>query len=70
MEQLIAYDWPGNIRELQNVIERAMILSSGSTLVLNDTLVPGERPKSQDGQHCRDARARQAAGRKPAADAA
>ena len=23
------YDWPGNIRELQNVIERAVILSSG-----------------------------------------
>jgi DNA-binding NtrC family response regulator len=27
MELLIAYDWPGNIRELQNVIERALILS-------------------------------------------
>ncbi len=25
MEQLIAYDWPGNIRELRNVLERAML---------------------------------------------
>ena len=24
-----SYDWPGNIRELQNVIERSVILSSG-----------------------------------------
>jgi transcriptional regulator with GAF, ATPase, and Fis domain len=29
MESLRQYDWPGNIRELQNVVERAMILSSG-----------------------------------------
>lgn len=29
-EQLMAHDWPGNIRELRNVIERAVILSSGS----------------------------------------
>ena len=27
MKRLIAYDWPGNIRELKNVVERAMILS-------------------------------------------
>jgi formate hydrogenlyase transcriptional activator len=27
MERLTAYDWPGNIRELQNVIERAVILA-------------------------------------------
>ncbi len=26
VELLIAYDWPGNIRELHNVIERAVIL--------------------------------------------
>lgn len=29
---LLAYNWPGNIRELKNVIERAMILSSGEKL--------------------------------------
>jgi len=32
MEALCRYHWPGNIRELQNVIERAVILSTGSTL--------------------------------------
>lgn len=32
LEQLLAYDWPGNIRELKNVIERALILCQGETL--------------------------------------
>jgi formate hydrogenlyase transcriptional activator len=32
METLVRYPWPGNIRELQNVIERAVILSPGSSL--------------------------------------
>jgi formate hydrogenlyase transcriptional activator len=34
MEALVRWQWPGNIRELQNVIERAVILSPGATLVL------------------------------------
>jgi formate hydrogenlyase transcriptional activator len=32
MEALLRYDWPGNIRELQNFIERAVILSSDTIL--------------------------------------
>ena len=32
MEALTVYDWPGNIRELQNLIERAVILSTRPTL--------------------------------------
>jgi transcriptional regulator with GAF, ATPase, and Fis domain len=32
MAALLAYSWPGNIRELRNVIERAMILTRSSTL--------------------------------------
>jgi formate hydrogenlyase transcriptional activator len=32
MQALAQYDWPGNIRELQNLIERAVILSPGPTL--------------------------------------
>ncbi len=31
-EQLTVYDWPGNIRELQNVVERAVILAQGGPL--------------------------------------
>ena len=32
MEVLQCYDWPGNIRELQNVIQRAVIMTTGSVL--------------------------------------
>jgi PAS domain S-box-containing protein len=40
MEILSRYDWPGNIRELQNVIERAVVLSRGSVLRLGRDLLP------------------------------
>jgi formate hydrogenlyase transcriptional activator len=35
MEALIRYRWPGNIRELENIIERAVILSAGPVLRLS-----------------------------------
>ncbi len=35
MDALVRYPWPGNIRELRNMVERAMILSNGSTLVVD-----------------------------------
>ncbi|WP_319381183.1 sigma 54-interacting transcriptional regulator [Thiomicrorhabdus sp.] len=35
IQKLSAYNWPGNIRELINVIERAVILSNGNRLELN-----------------------------------
>jgi len=35
LEKLKAYSWPGNIRDLQNAIERATILSSGDTLTVD-----------------------------------
>ena len=34
VEVLKLHDWPGNIRELQNLIERAMLFSPGSVLRL------------------------------------
>ncbi len=35
MEKLVAYDWPGNIRELANVIERAVVLGDGPELTVH-----------------------------------
>jgi formate hydrogenlyase transcriptional activator len=48
MERLERYTWPGNIRELQNVIERAAVLAKGSVLEIDDRLaVPMEaRPSA------------------------
>jgi formate hydrogenlyase transcriptional activator len=40
MENLVNYPWPGNIRELQNVIERAVVLSAEPTLRLDRDLMP------------------------------
>jgi formate hydrogenlyase transcriptional activator len=37
-QKLLSYSWPGNIRELQNVIERALILSTGPVLELESDL--------------------------------
>lgn len=36
LEALCAYDWPGNIRELSNAIERAMLFCDGETIELAD----------------------------------
>ena len=35
---MVAYDWPGNIRELENIIERSAILCSGTTLTVQESL--------------------------------
>jgi len=41
MQALTRYDWPGNIRELQNLVERAVILSPGTTLTVpTEALTP------------------------------
>ena len=36
LQALITYDWPGNIRELENAIERAVIIASGRQIELED----------------------------------
>jgi transcriptional regulator with GAF, ATPase, and Fis domain len=40
MKALQAYSWPGNIRELEHVIERSLITSEGTVLQLADHLEP------------------------------
>jgi formate hydrogenlyase transcriptional activator len=45
MELFHAYDWPGNIRELQNVVERAVILSEGETFFVDETWLTHVTPK-------------------------
>jgi formate hydrogenlyase transcriptional activator len=45
MDGLVRYPWPGNIREMQNVIERAVVLSQGPALQvpLGDLEIKGQR---------------------------
>jgi transcriptional regulator with GAF, ATPase, and Fis domain len=44
VDALIAYDWPGNIRELENVIERAVVLADGPSVTLADLSIELQEP--------------------------
>ena len=49
MDRLVRYPWPGNIRELQNVVERAVVLATGSVLEIGpELLLAAERDARQD----------------------
>jgi len=45
LELFQAYDWPGNIRELQNVIERAVVLCDGETFSVDETWLKGDQDR-------------------------
>jgi DNA-binding NtrC family response regulator len=67
LEALTNYDWPGNIRELQNVLERSVILTTGSVLQVPAveamgnarpvTLQAASQPESRDTERARILRA-------------
>lgn len=58
---LASYSWPGNIRELRNAIERAVILTSGPVIVLDD-LPPTIISKKRSQRDCSPARSRDSRG--------
>jgi PAS domain S-box-containing protein len=47
LELFQCYDWPGNLRELQNVIERSVILCEGETLSVDESWLSRESEPSQ-----------------------
>jgi DNA-binding NtrC family response regulator len=50
MQRLQAYGWPGNIRELRNAVERAMLLGEGTTLTIDDfPVTSGSRARLTEG---------------------
>ncbi len=50
------YPWPGNIRELKNAIERALVFSTGTTLTPEDFPAPVRRADTGLGENLRSAR--------------
>jgi len=49
MEALLAYDWPGNIRELMNAVERATILCAGTELLAEHFVLEMGSTSTQSG---------------------
>ena len=48
VDRLLAYAWPGNIRELENIIERAVILSGGAPIGADHVQVDGDAVRTRD----------------------
>jgi DNA-binding NtrC family response regulator len=50
IELLTGYDWPGNIRELENVTERAVILCGKDTITSDDFVIPSKPALADQGE--------------------
>jgi formate hydrogenlyase transcriptional activator len=48
LELCEAYAWPGNIRELQNIVERSVILCGSDTLTIDEAWLPAQAPSPSD----------------------
>ena len=48
LELCQTYSWPGNIRELQNIVERSMILCTGDTFSIDEAWLSIEQPSRTD----------------------
>jgi DNA-binding NtrC family response regulator len=44
VERLTAFDWPGNVRQLQNEVQRAVLLSEGNTVDVADLSIATAKP--------------------------
>jgi DNA-binding NtrC family response regulator len=45
-----SYSWPGNIRELQNIVERSIILTTGDTFRIENAWLTSQQPAHQRAQ--------------------
>jgi DNA-binding NtrC family response regulator len=50
VERLTGFDWPGNVRQLQNEIQRAVLLAESDTVDATDLSVTRSRPEAVDMQ--------------------
>lgn len=57
MRALVNYDWPGNVRQLENAIERAVIIASGRQIELDDLPESVASGADESSSHAREARA-------------
>jgi Nif-specific regulatory protein len=44
MQKMLEYEWPGNIRELRNALERAVVMGNGKEILREDLPISGPRP--------------------------
>jgi DNA-binding NtrC family response regulator len=49
MQMFTRYDWPGNIREVRNVVERAMVVAQGPQIQVEDISFPFPTPATPSG---------------------
>lgn len=51
LKKLQSYKFPGNIRELENILERALTLAEGEVIDSDDLLLSNQDPDSESAQH-------------------